>query len=668
MTSEIKNKIKHLTDTLDKANYEYYHLSKTELIDHQYDALLKELFLLEKRYPEYKLPYSPTLKVGGFLSSKFEKTEHLLPMLSLDNVFNFEELKLFCERVLKKNIPFCFILEPKIDGVAINLKYKKGILVQAATRGNGYIGELITDNIRTIKNIPLKIKEEIDLEVRGEILFDHDSFEQINKEQKAKNKILFSNPRNAASGTLRQLNSNIVANRNLSSFIYSIVNPPIFIKTQEQVLIFLKKMGFSINPYYDVVFSFEALKEKIDYYTKIKTNLPYDIDGVVIKVNELIFHDLIGYTTKFPKWAVAYKFNSLKGETIIRNIDFQIGRTGVLTPIAYILPIIIDGSLLSKISLHNYDYIQKKDLRINDFVVVHKSGSIIPEIVAVVKQKRTNQIPFKMISDCPFCHKSLTKKDEEVDYFCLNDDCEERQIKKIIHFVSREAMDINVLGKKSLITFFQNKLIKRISDLYSLKDKYQQLKILPGFKDKKIMNILNALEASKNQTFDRILYGLGIDHVGIKIAKLLNHKFQHITNLKKVTFEELVQIPEIGPEIAHSICKYFQNEDNIKEIDLLQSKGIIFGTLNNLIENVTLDNIFKNKKVVLTGIFENYSRKEITVILEKCGAFVLDNISRKTHYLIKGVNSGSKLLKARLFNIKIIDEKELNSLLNLNKY
>jgi DNA ligase (NAD+) len=667
MILEIKKKIKSLTDQLNQANYNYYNLSKTDLSDSQYDALLKELSVLEKKYPEYKLSYSPNLKIGGFLSPKFKKAEHIVPMLSLSNVFNFDELKLFCNRLLKINIPFCFIIEPKIDGVAISLKYEKGILVQALTRGNGYFGELITENVRTIKNIPLKIKEEIDLEVRGEILFDHDSFEQLNKEQKEKNKILFSNPRNAASGTLRQLNSSTVAQRNLSSFIYSIINPPFFIKTQKEVLDFLKEMGFSVNPHYDVVFSFEQLKEKINYYKELKNKLPYYIDGIVIKVNELILHKSIGYTSKCPKWATAYKLNSLKSETIIQNIKFQIGRTGSLTPVASVLPVMVDGSLLSKITLHNYDYIQKKDIRINDFVLVHKSGSIIPEILEVLKNKRTNQVPFKMISHCPFCNSALTKKEGEVDYFCLNDDCEEKKIKKIIHFVSREAMDINVLGKKTLFTFFKKGFIKKISDLYFLKDKYEQLKNLPGFKDKKIMNILNALEQSKNQSFDRILYGLGIEHVGIKIAKLLNNKFKNINNLKKVNLEELSEIPEIGPRISNSVIEYFQKEENIKEINLLKSKGLNFDYLVQNVKNFKINNIFKDKKIVLTGSFNDYSRNELTNILEKYGASVIKNISSKTDYLIKGENSGSKLKKALLLKIKIMDENELNNILNTIK-
>lgn len=666
MTFEIKNKIRTLTDKICKANYEYYQLNETELTDSQYDALLQELILLEKEYPEYKLSYSPTFKVGGFLSSKFDKVSHDLPMLSLNNVFDFKELKLFCDRLSKQQIPFCFNLELKIDGVAISLKYKKGILFQALTRGNGYVGELITDNIKTIKDIPLKLPESIDLEVRGEIFFDHDSFEQLNKEQKDQNKFLFSNPRNAASGTLRQLNSAIVSNRKLSSFIYSIINPPSFIRTQYEVLIFLKKMGFSVNPYFNVVYSLDELKEKINYYEKLKNNLPYDIDGVVIKVNKLNLHNLIGNTSKYPKWAIAYKFNSLKGETIVKNINFQIGRTGVLTPIADIQPIILDGSLLSKISLHNYDYIQRKDIRVNDFVLVHKSGSIIPEILEVVKHKRTNQTPFQMLSNCPFCGETLTKKENEVDYFCLNNSCEEKQIKKIIHFVSREAMDINTLGKKTLVTFFQKGIIKKISDLYFLKDKYPQLKQLFGFKDKKINNILNSIEQSKTQSFYRILFALGIDHVGIQISKLLSNKFQNVQNLQKVTFEELMKIPEIGPEISISICQYFQNKKNIEEINLLQSKGIVFGSsVQNSKIIQSNNNILQNKKIVCTGVLNNYSRKDITTLLEKYGAFVSKSISSKTDYLIVGKeNSDSKLEKARLLKIKIIDEKELNSIIN----
>ncbi|MEZ0180410.1 NAD-dependent DNA ligase LigA ['Camptotheca acuminata' phytoplasma] len=661
MISNIQKKIQELTNQLDQANYEYYHLNKTTLSDNQYDALLKELIFLEKQYPHYKLSYSPTFKIGGFVSSKFSKMPHRIPMLSLDNVFNLKELKTFCDRLLKKNVPFNFITELKIDGIAINLKYEKGILVQALTRGDGSVGELVTENIKTIKDIPLRLKENIDLEVRGEIFFDYAAFQALNKEKEEQNEPLFSNPRNAASGTLRQLNSSIVAKRNLSSFIYSIIAPPDFIQTQEEVLNFLKKIGFSVNPYHFNVTSFEELKEKISEYEKLKNQLSYGVDGIVIKVQTLKLYPSIGNTTKFPKWAISYKFSSLKSETIIQKINFHIGRTGVITPVAHLLPVIIDGSLISKVTLHNYDYIQKKDIRINDFVLVHKSGSIIPQILNVVKEKRTTQIPFQMISHCPGCHRLLDKKPNEVDYFCLNENCEEKQINKIIHFVSNEAMNIQYLGKKTLITLFRMGLIKNISDLYSLKDQYDKLKELPNFKDKKISKILDSIEKSKTQSLDKILFGLGINNVGIKIAKLLKLHFRNIHNLKKVSLKELFEIHEIGDEIANNIYDFFQKKENIQEIDLLSQKGIFFDIPEN--NFVTKNNLFQNKKIVLTGVFKNYSRKELTNILEKYGAFVLNNVSSKIDYLIHGSDYGSKFEKASLLKIKIMNENELYPIL-----
>ncbi|MDV3170813.1 MAG: NAD-dependent DNA ligase LigA [Candidatus Phytoplasma stylosanthis] len=662
MTLEIKKKIKKITDQLNQANYDYYYLSKSKLSDNQYDILLKELFFLEKKYPNYKLPYSPTFKVGGFLSSKFDKLEHKIPMLSLDNVFNLEELKKFFNFFDKKNIPFDFITELKIDGVSISLKYEKGILVQALTRGNGIIGELITQNVQTIKDIPLKLTEDLNLEVRGEIFFDHYSFQKLNKEKYKKDGIVFSNPRNAASGTLRQLNSSIVSQRKLSSFIYSIVEPPSFIKTQEQVLLFLKKMGFSVNQHYKNVLSFEELKEKIIEYEKMKNELFYDVDGIVIKLNKLVYYPLVGYTTKFPKWAIAYKFNSLKSETVIQKITFQIGRTGVITPVAHLLPVFLEGSLISKVTLHNYDYIRSKDIQVNDFVLICKAGSVIPKILEVVKRKRVHHLPFQMITHCPCCHSLLNQKENEVDYFCLNKNCEEQKKNKIIHFASREVMDIKHLGKKTLIVFFQKGLVQKISDLYFLKEKYEELKKIPNLKDKKILNILDSLEKSKKQSLDKILFGLSIKHVGLQIAKVLSLKFKNIDNIKKASLEQLLEINEIGSEIAQSIYQYFQDETNLKEIDLLKQKGICFSIDESNVNKIS-SSILKNKKVVVTGVFK-YSRKKIINLLEEHGAFVLNNVSSKIDYLIKGEKSGSKLKKALLLKIRIIDEKELNFILN----
>jgi DNA ligase (NAD+) len=670
MTLKIKNKIKTITEEINKANFEYYQLNNSYIKDETYDALFKELVKLEKEYPQYKLSNSPTLKVGGFLSNKFQKIKHDRPMLSLENVFNFQELKKFYDRIQKKEKKFTMITELKIDGVAISLKYREGFLFQALTRGDGYTGELVTHNIKSIKDIPLKIEKKINLEVRGEIFFDFDSFEELNKQKKKENKNIFANPRNAASGSLRQLDSNIVKKRNLSSFIYSVVNPPSFLKTQEDVLIFLKNMGFSVNSYYKKINSYSNLIEQIHYYENIKSNLPYNTDGIVIKINELSLYDSIGYTNKFPKWAIAYKFKTIQRETIIKNIFFQVGRTGAITPIAELVPIIIDGSLISKVSLHNYDYIQKKDIRINDFILIHKSGSIIPEIIKVIKEKRSNNLQktFKMISSCPSCLSQLKKKEKEVNYFCINENCREKELKKIIHFVSREAMNINVLGKKTLEIFFNNGLIKKKSDLYEMNKYRDQILKLPFFQKKKIDNILNSIEKSKKKSFDNILFGLGISNVGSKVAKLLAMKFENISNLKKASLEQILEIPEIGEKIAQNVYEYFRNEKNLKELFFFEQNGLQLELLKKKDEKKEkIYNFFQNKKVVLTGIFKNFSRQQIKNILEQNGAIIIKNISQKTNFFIYGKNSSlKKMKKIKDLNnpyIKLINEEELNQIL-----
>ncbi|KND62682.1 NAD-dependent DNA ligase LigA [Candidatus Phytoplasma phoenicium] len=661
MTEKIKQRIKFLTNTLQQANYEYYQLSQTTLTDQQYDSLLKELIMLEQKYPHFKLNYSPTFRVNGFLSKKFTKIIHDTPMLSLNNVFDFSELKNFYKNILKK-FPHCqFITEFKIDGVAISLKYEKGTLIQGATRGNGYIGEVITNNIKTIKNIPLKLQQDIDLEVRGEIFFNYAAFHNLNQIQQKNNKTLFANPRNAASGTLRQLNSSITAKRNLLSFIYTMVNPPQYIQTQKDALEFLKKLGFNVNPHYYLINSFEQLVTIIKQYETLKKQLSYDIDGVVIKINDLTLYPRIGYTSKFPKWAIAYKFNSSQNETIVQKISFQIGRTGSITPIAELLPVMVSGSLISRVTLHNFNYIKKKDIRINDFVLIHKSGSVIPEIIEVIKTKRTNQQPFNMIDNCPFCNYQLTKYPDEVDYFCLNENCDEQKIKKIIHFVSRPAMDINILGEKTLNLFFKNKLVQSISDLYLLKQRRTQLSQLPGFKMKKISNILTGVEKSKNQSFERLLFALGIKHVGSKIAKVLTKTFHHIDHLKKAKLEQMLKIPEIGAEISKSVKKYFSNPQNLQEIDLLKKHGLKFYVSET--KDKTFNNFFSQKKVVLTGTFEFYSRTQLTKLLEQYGAYVLNFINKKIDYLIYSQKDSVKFIKAQKFGIPMIDENYLMKLL-----
>ncbi|WP_334330954.1 NAD-dependent DNA ligase LigA [Candidatus Phytoplasma prunorum] len=656
---EIEKRIIFLIDKINKANYDYYTLNDSSLSDQQYDALIRELLYLESKYPEYNYKFSPTTKIGGPISSKFHKVFHEKSMLSLNNVFNIKELKLFYYRIAKEISNFTLLTELKIDGLAVSLKYKKGILEKAITRGDGYQGELITDNVKTIKQLPLKLKEPLDLEVRGEVYMSHASFNFLNEIRKTENKSLFANPRNAASGTLRQLDSKVVSKRNLSIFLYTIVNPPKFIITQKSILEFLIYLGFPVNNHYEYVSNLDQLIKKINYYEQIKNHLGYNTDGVVIKINELSFHDLIGYTAKAPKWAIAYKFKVFKTETLINNILFQIGRTGVITPIAEIVPTIVDGSLISKVNLHNFDYIKKKDIRINDFVLVHKSGGIIPEIIEVIKTKRKNQIPFEMITNCYCCNSKLIKQD--ANYFCLNSECEEKKIQSLSYFVSKPAMDINALGLQTLKTLFYQGFVNNISDLYYLNKYQKQIEKLHGFGKKKFNNIITSLEKSKNKCLSNFLIGLGIKNVGIQLAKILAKKFENIDNLQNASIESLLEINEIGIKSTKNIQDFFLNLENLKVIKKFKNSGLnlfYFKSKNNI-----KNNIFKNKKVIFTGILEKYSRNEAKKKVIELGGIIINSVTHKTNYLILGKNPGSKLLKAQKFNIKVLQEHEFEELI-----
>ncbi|MFB0638548.1 NAD-dependent DNA ligase LigA [Candidatus Phytoplasma solani] len=655
-TTAIK-KIKSLVKLLNEANYQYYNLSNPKINDQQYDALLKELIILETNYPQHRLPYSPTLKIGGFVEKKFKNYHHTIPMMSLDNAFNIEELKNFYDRIVKINPSFSLLTELKIDGVAINLKYKKGILTQALTRGNGILGEDITKNVQTIKTVPLKLSQPIDIEVRGEIYLSYPAFEKLNQKQKENNKTPFANPRNAASGTLRQLNSKIVAQRNLSIFIYNITSPYLIKPTQLASLEFLIQLGFTVNPHYNLALTFEDLLVKIQNYKVIKDTQPYDTDGVVIKVNELALHALIGATSKAPKWAIAYKFPAKTSQSIVTDIIFQLGRTGMITPICQIMPVLVDGSLISKVVLHNYDFISKKDIRIGDCVTVHKAGSVIPEILEVVASKRTNQKKTMMILQCPYCKSNLVKKEGKVDYFCLNDDCYWQKIQRLIHFVSKKAMDINVLGEKTIITLFNQHLIQKPSDLYLLHTHLNILQTLPSFGQKKINNILKAIEQSKTKPLERVLFGLGIKHVGEKISQVLVKNNLSLEKLATIKLEALTAIPEIGDKIAKSINIFFNNPRNIAEIQKLQQLGVSFQ--NTINQTVVKKTFFSDKKIVLTGTLQNYTRLELTQILKQMGANISSSLSAKTDFLIAGTNAGSKLTKAQKLKISIIEEAQL---------
>ncbi|WP_349402178.1 NAD-dependent DNA ligase [Candidatus Phytoplasma solani] len=658
----IEQKIKILVKQLLKANYQYYNLSQPKINDQQYDALLKELIALEEKYPQFILPYSPTLKIGGFVEKKFKTFKHQIPMMSLANAFNTQELKNFHNRLSKVSSSFSFFTELKIDGVAVSLKYQKGILTQALTRGNGILGEDILKNIQTIKTIPLKLNQPIDLEVRGEVYLSYTSFEKLNQQQEKKQKPLFANPRNATSGTLRQLNSKIVAQRNLSIFVYQLSFPELMKETQKESLEFLAFLGFMINPHYDLALTFEELLIKLKNYQNLKDRLDYDTDGVVIKVNELKLYSLIGTTSKVPKWAIAYKFPAKNSQSIVKKIIFQLGRSGMITPVCQIIPVIVDGSLISKVVLHNYDYIAKKDIRVGDHVTIHKAGSVIPEILEVIKSKRDGtQKKTTMILQCPYCHTDLVKKESEVDYFCLNENCKQQKIQKLIHFVSKKAMDINALGGQTIITLFQKNLIQRPSDLYLLNNHLNVLQSFPSFGVKKIQNILDAIQKSKTKPFENVLFALGIKHVGAKISQVLAKNFTTIDQLATSNFLNLILIPEIGEKIAASLETFFKEKNNLAEIEKLKKLGVTF---QNLIANQSSKKtFFTNKKIVLTGALGKYSRLDLTKILKEMGAIISNSLSIKTDYLIVGANAGSKLTKAKKLKIAIIKEKQLEQLI-----
>ncbi|MBP5835729.1 NAD-dependent DNA ligase LigA [Candidatus Phytoplasma meliae] len=663
--NNIEQKIKFLIKQINQANYQYYNLSNPEINDQQYDALLKQLITLEQKYPQYQFPYSPTLKIGGFIEKKFKTVKHLTPMMSLANAFNLEELQNFYNRICKIKPTFTLLTELKIDGVAVSLKYEKGILTQALTRGNGILGEDITRNIQTIKTVPLKLNQAIDLEVRGEVYLSYQAFEKLNEQRKKETKPLFVNPRNAASGTLRQLNSTIVAQRNLSIFIYNITNPYLIKKTQKEALEFLISLGFTVNPHYHLASSFQELIANIKNYQSLKEKLPYDADGIVIKINELELHSLIGATSKVPKWAIAYKFETKSSQSIVQNIIFQLGRTGVITPVCEIMPVMVDGSLISKVVLHNYDYICKKDIRIGDHIKIHKAGSVIPEILEVIKSKRNKQPKTLMISQCPYCLTNLIKKEGEVDYFCLNDNCYQQKIQKLIHYVSKNAMDIDVLGEQTIITLFNQNLIKQPSDLYLLHNHVNIIKTIPGFGEKKINKILKGVEASKNKSLENALFALGIKHIGIKIAQVLANNFKTINKIITASFTTLTNIEEIGDKIAESLQQYFSNPNHLEEITKMQNLGVAFKSNNT--QKQFEHNLFTHKKIVFTGTLEQYNRFEITKTLKNMGAIIVNSLSSQTDYLIVGNNAGSKLTKAKQLKIAIIEENQLQTLLKENQ-
>ena len=659
----IKQRIQTLVDLINRANHEYHALDKPTMSDQQYDAYLAELIDLEQRYPELKLPDTPTEKIGGVVLAGFQKVAHHVPMMSLSNVFNEDELRQFDERIRKITSEARYVSELKIDGLAISMTYEKGRFVRAATRGDGITGEDVTHNVKTIRSLPLLLQAPLDIEVRGEVFMPHKSFKAVNQERMANNEPLFANPRNAAAGTIRQLDSKIVESRRLDMFVYAIVNAQKFVETQEEALALLDKIGFKVNPNYHVCNDVNALVEIINTYDSLRHALPYDTDGVVVKVNQFRLYDPIGYTVKSPKWATAYKFAAEQVETRLNAITFQIGRTGVVTPVAELAPVMVSGSRVSRATLHNEDYIKAKDIRIGDTVLVHKAGEIIPEVLSVVTDQRKDHKPFVMIDTCPVCGSEVKRKEGEADHYCLNPDCAAKKMYALVHFASRVAMDIDTLGEKAIETLHTLGYIQTIPDIYKLKQHANALEDLPGFGEKKIEKLFRAIEASKHQSFDRLLFGLGIKHVGAKVAKILVRHYPTLESLLEADFEDLKNIFDIGEMIAGSVIDYLNDDQHRAMLQELKSLGVNTTYRVEQIKAHPLNNL----TVVLTGKLELYTRDQATTMIEKHGGKVSSSVSAKTDLVVAGSEAGSKLKKANELGINIMDEAAFKVMMDDNQ-
>ncbi len=659
MEANIKKRIEQLTSILNKANYEYYVLDSPTITDQEYDDYYAELVRLEKDYPALKRDDSPTMRVGGEAVSKFEKVRHQKPMLSFDDVFSEEEIVAFDDRIKKVIDNPSYVVEPKMDGLSGSLIYENGLLVRAATRGNGIEGENITMNAKTIKSVPLKLTENISIEVRGEIYMSKSSFIKVNQERKEKNENLFANPRNAAAGSIRQLDSKITARRGLDFMAYSILNAKDYgIKKQSEVLEFLRKLGFATNYKWNVVAcNVNEIMEAIDRLSSFRESLPYEIDGVVLKVDDIDMEEQIGYTVRVPKWGIAYKFPAKEVLTNLKEIKFTVGRTGKITPNAIFFPVHVSGSLVSKATLHNEDYCLAKDIRIGDTISIRKAGDVIPEVVRVLKERRTGQERrFEMISNCPICHTKIVRNPLEADYYCPNKQCPARKIENIIHFASREAMNIDGMGEAVIEDLYNEGFITSILDIYNIENYQDELANLEGYGSKKINNLQLAIEKSKKNSLEKLLFGLGIRNVGAKMAKILASHFKNIDSLRKATYEELIDLPDVGNIIAQSVIAYFKEEENIQIINGLKEIGVNMDYINDL--KIVNNKEFEGKTFVLTGTLTSVTREKASALIESLGGKVSSSVSAKTSCVIVGSDPGSKYEKAKELNIPIWNEEE----------
>lgn len=654
---DIKKRVEELTNILNDANYKYYVLDEPTITDQEYDKYLRELEELEQKYKEFARDDSPTKRVGGEVLDSFKKVTHKIPMMSLSDVFSESEVVNFDERIKKEGIRPQYVCELKIDGLSVSLLYEHGKLVRAATRGDGVVGEDITHNVKTIKSVPLTLNEDMDIEVRGEIYMSKKSLEKVNLERIKNGEKPLQNARNGAAGSIRQLDSKVAAKRGLDVWIYHLPNPLDYgIHTHYEALEFMKKLGFKTNPNNRLVNNINEVLEFISEKNAERKSLPYDIDGIVIKVNNIDQQQELGFTAKYPKWATAYKFPAEEVLTRLNDIIFTVGRTGQITPNAVLDPVIVMGSTIARATLHNENYIKEKDLRIGDIVSIRKAGDVIPEVVEVKKERRTgNEKNFEMIHNCPICGTTLVKKEGQVDYFCLNEHCPTRKIESLIHFAERDAMNIDGLGEKIMEDFFNFSFIRTIPDIYLLQTHREDLTRLEGYGEKSVTKLLEAIEKSKSNSLEKLLFGLGIPHVGSKTAKIIASHYHNIDNIMKATLEDLSSINDIGEIIAKSIVDYFQKEDNKIIIERLKQYGI---NMNYLGQKIIKDETFYGKTFVLTGTMTEYKRDEAKNLIENYGGKTSSSVSKKTDVVIAGAEPGSKYDKAVELGITIWSEED----------
>ena len=659
-----QKRIEELINLINYHNEKYYNQDSPEIEDFEYDNLMKELIKLEEENPELKRNDSPSNRVGGKPLDKFEQVVHKIPMLSLSNAYSWEDLKDFDSRVREAvGSDVEYVVEFKIDGLSVGLNYNNGIFESGATRGNGIVGENITKNLMTIKNIPLNIDEKGELTVRGEVYISKKDFEEINKIQEEQDKPLYANPRNLAAGSLRQLDSKLTAKRPLDIFIFNLedINSKQF-KTHSESLEYLKQLGFHVSPEFKVFKTMDEIIEYIKYWTEHREDLGFGIDGMVIKVNNLAQREQMGYTAKSPRWAIAYKFPAERKETKLLDIVVEVGRTGTITPTAVLEPIRLAGTTVSRATLHNEDYINEKDIKINDTVLVQKAGDIIPQVVEVIKEKRTGEeIEFKMPEECPVCGEPTVRLEGEAAVKCINISCPAQIRRGIIHFASREAMDIDGLGESIITLLLKQDLIKDISDLYYLKK--EQISVLERMGDKSATNLINAINKSKENDLWRFINGLGIKLIGTKAAKILASEFKDLDKLMSATEQELINLEEFGQTMADSVVEFFKEEKNISVIEKLKEAGVNTKLIES--DDEDIPKIFEKMKIVLTGTLPTLKRNDAKEMIEKRGGKATSSVSKSTSFVLAGEEAGSKLTKANDLGIKVIDEEKFLQLIDL---